>query len=132
MIDCLVMIPLTLTMLTACKLEPPKTVQVTEKNTGGTVKLDKGDILEVALIGNPSTGFNWEIQFLDTAVIRQKGEMTFKADRDEPGFAGSPGTITMNFEAVGSGETNLLLVYHRPWEKETPPIQTYKLTVKVK
>ena len=38
---------LALTTMTACKPEPPKTVQVTEKNNGGIVKLKKGDFLEV-------------------------------------------------------------------------------------
>jgi predicted secreted protein len=118
--------------LNACKQGTPKTVTVMEKDSGGTVKIHLGDVLEVNLIGNPSTGFMWEQQSLDSTIVNAKGETAFKPDHEEPGFAGSPGRFTMRYEAVKRGQTDLLLVYHRPWEKSTPPAQTFRMTVKVK
>jgi len=40
--------------------------------------------------------------------------------------------LTLRFEAASAGRTELELAYRRPWEKNVPPIETFKLTVVVK
>jgi len=127
--------PLTLSImvsvLAACRSGGPKTVIVNEQNADSTVKLHKSDILELALVSNPSTGYIWEPQFLDTTVLRQKGDMDFKSDRSDTGFSGSPGKLTMRFEAIGSGKKTLQMIHHQPWDSGAPPTQTFKMTVVV-
>jgi predicted secreted protein len=118
--------------LAACRSGGPKTVIVNEQNADSKVKLHKSDILELTLVGNPSTGYIWEPQSLDTTILKQKGEMNFKPDCSEPGFAGSPGKLTMRFEAIGSGKTTLQMIHHQPWDTVAPPTQTFKMTVVVK
>lgn len=54
-----------------------KTVIVTEADSQKTVTLEAGDTLRVALKGNPSTGYAWEISSNDDSVL----EMTDKCCR---------------------------------------------------
>ena len=123
--------PVMFLSLTACNPADPSTVAVTGQDAGNTVELRAGDILEVALVGNPSTGFGWYHQSLDTTIIEQKGDWEFTPDNSSPGSVGSSGTFTLRFEAVGSGQTTLQLIYHRPFEPDTPPAQTFEVTVVV-
>jgi predicted secreted protein len=105
---------------------------VTESDAGSKVELSKGDILKVTLVGNPSTGFMWEPQSLNMTFLKQKGEWEFKAYNSTPGFAGSPGKLTMRLEAVGSGQTTLQLIYHQPFDAVAAPAQAFEMTVVVK
>ena len=123
---------LILLLLAACNSRLAKTIAITEQSANSIVEMSAGDILEVTLTGNPSTGFLWEPLAVDTAVIKQKGEWRFVPDNDTPGFVGSPGKLTMHFEAVGLGQEMLRLIYRRPFEPDIPPAQTFEITVVVK
>lgn len=102
---------------------------LSEEDAGRTVELRAGDSLEVTLVGNPTTGYMWEVGSVDAAVLTQVGEPEFKADSD---LIGAPGTITLRFEAVAPGETDLQLVYRRPWEEGVAPLETFEATIVVK
>lgn len=82
-------------------------VTVTESDDGGSVHLGVGDELDVALPGNPSTGYNWYVATVDEAVLEQSGEPTFDAESE---LAGAGGTIHLRFIAAGEGSTTLDLV----------------------
>ena len=100
------------------------------KDNGGFVELAAGNSLIVELPGNPSTGFVWETESVDGAVLRQAVSYTpFKSDSN---VIGAPGKITLRFKAIGSGKTALKLVYHRPWEKNAAPLKTYQVNIEVK
>lgn len=103
--------------------------QLTEKDAGRTVEMKAGDTLQVTLEGNPTTGYDWERASGDEAVLEQLGASTYKADSD---LIGSGGQVTLRFEAVAAGQTTLQLVYHRPWETDEPPAETFEVTVVVK
>lgn len=107
----------------------PVSVQLSEKDIGRTVEIGVGDILEVVLKGNPSTGYIWDMVSPDKGILKQVGETEFEPDRKG---RGSDGKIIMRFEAAKEGKTSLKLIYHRPFEKNGPPIKTFevKLTVK--
>ena len=104
-------------------------VKLTETDAGSTVEMNVGDMLEVMLEGNPTTGYDWEMASGDAAVLEQLGASTYKADSD---LMGSGGQVTLRFEAVAAGQTTLQLVYHRPWETDEPPAQTFEVSVIVK
>lgn len=102
-------------------------VTATADHDGGSVELDVGDELEVALPGNPSTGYNWHVGAVDAAVLERAGEPTFKPQSE---LVGAPGLVRLRFTAVGKGSTTLELVYQRTFE-EAPPLDTYVLQVDV-
>lgn len=106
-----------------------KKVAVGSDMNGSSVELQKGQVLVLKLASNPTTGFNWEITGLDTAVLEQVGEVDYKADSN---LVGSGGTNTWTFKAVSSGETRLTLIYHRSFERDVPPQATFDLDIVVK
>ncbi|MFQ5813019.1 MAG: protease inhibitor I42 family protein [Anaerolineae bacterium] len=99
-------------------------------DNGREKELKKGQTLVVTLEGNPTTGYSWELaEPLDEQVLRQAGEPEFKAESDA---LGAGGVQVLRFEAVNAGKTTLKLVYHRPWEKDVEPLETYSLQVVVR
>lgn len=107
------------------------TVAIDETSNGGAVTLDQGQELVIALAANPSTGFAWEVDQIDEAVLRAAGDAEFRPTSSEPGIAGAPEIETLRFRAVGAGETTLTLVYRRPFEAAETPTPENSFTVQV-
>lgn len=105
-------------------------VQLTAENNGGQAEVKAGQEFTVVLEGNPSTGYTWEAQDLDTAMFELVGEPEFVGDSAD--LVGSGGTLTLTFKALQAGTATLNLVYHRPWETDVAPIDTYSVTITVK
>jgi inhibitor of cysteine peptidase len=114
---------------TAAPAPTPSTRQLTEADAGRSIELRAGDKLEVTLPGNPTTGFQWDVSVGDTAILRPSGEPEFAPSSSA---VGGGGTITLRFAAVGTGQMGLTLIYHRPFEKDVPPAQTFEVTVTVR
>jgi inhibitor of cysteine peptidase len=100
-----------------------------EQDRGKTVELHTGDKLEVSLKGNPTTGYQWEMAAVDAAILQLIGEPEFSPDSNA---LGAGGRVTLRLKAVAAGQTTLQLIYHRPFEKNGPPIKTFKVTVVIK
>lgn len=107
----------------------PNEVKVTDKEAGGSVEVAKGGTLEVTLEGNPTTGYNWEVESVDDKILKQEGEPEFNAESDA---MGAGGMVTLKFKAEEAGKTDLKLVYHRSWEKDEDPAKTFEVSVTVK
>ena len=103
--------------------------RLSEQDRGKTVELHAGDKLEVSLKGNPTTGYQWEMAVVDAAILKLVGEPEFSPDS---GALGAGGKVTLRLQAVAAGQTTLQLIYHRPFEKNTPPTKAFKATVVVK
>ena len=92
------------------------------------VGLAVGDILEVVLPANPSTGYAWEAGFYNESVLKPNGEPEFSSTSTN---LGSEETQKLHFEAIGEGETDLVLVYRRAFEKEGVDRQIFQVHVVV-
>jgi predicted secreted protein len=86
-----------------------KFVVVTRDTRGPqTATLKLGDVLLVEIPTIPEEGFMWTAPYLDTTILIQMGEAEYQADTGED----SAGGVTrLQFEAVGTGETDLVLEY---------------------
>lgn len=102
---------------------------LSEKNAGKTVALNAGEIFQVVLPGNPTTGYNWEMASGKIAILRQIGEREFKRDSE---LIGSGGKFVFTFEAAAQGQAIIRLIYHRPWERNIPPANTFEITIIIK
>jgi inhibitor of cysteine peptidase len=116
-----------LVLLAACGLKGVK-VNSSDNNKSFDVKIDQ--LVVVQLEGNPSTGFTWEAKDLDAGLFQQVGEVDFKSAR--PGLMGSGGIQTLTFKALKAGSGKIALVYHRPWETDVAPANTFSITVNAK
>lgn len=113
-------------LLAACATPPPTPVKLTDLNAGETVKLKVAQGMTIELPSTPSTGYTWQVTNMDTNVLIQVGQSTFKASSPA---ADSPGVETFKFQAFGPGTTALELGYVNSADKAAPPTETYGVTV---
>lgn len=100
----------------------------TEEDAGKTIELEVGDEFSIVLEGNITTGYTWEMVTTVGVVVEQIGEPVFENESD---LVGAGGRMTLNFKATTPGRQTLQLVYHRPWEEDVAPLQTFSLNVVV-
>ena len=62
----------------------------------------------------------------------QQGEVEFQQDPKSEGLVGSGGTEIFRFKAQKSGPVNLTLIYHRPWDENVEPLETFVVQILVK
>ncbi len=99
-----------------------------EADDGQTVTMAAGDILQIMLAENPTTGYTWAIVTNDEAVLRPSDEPAYEAESDA---IGAGGTRTFLFDAIGPGTSVLRLVNARQQETAVEPVATFELTVQV-
>lgn len=124
----LVTLTLGLIFITACSSS--KQVNLTAADKNSQVDVKSGDKIVITLEGNPSTGYTWEVNDLNTTILEQVGDPVFSSSN--PGLVGSVGSLTITFKALKAGTATLTLVYHRPWETGVDPIDTFAVTVTVR
>jgi predicted secreted protein len=102
---------------------------ITDADKGGSVQLKTGDILEVQLGSNPTTGYMWYVQPKSTNLLKLIGQSQTQAT--EPGV-GRPIFQIFKFQAKGPGDGILLLHYVRSWEKPAPDEEQFDLHVSIR
>jgi len=107
-----------------------RALKLTETDNGSDVNLDAGGQLMITLPGNPSTGYSWEVLGVDGYILAQEGEPEFIGE--DSMLVGLGGQVRFIFIAKKAGSTTLELVYHRPWETNVAPLQTFTIHVTVK
>lgn len=105
-------------------------VQIGQKANGTTVSLHPGDTLAVSLAGNITTGFSWSVVSVKPAVLKSVSRQY--VEKKAGPCCGQGGVFILRFRAVAAGRTPLRLGYARPFEKSTPPAQTFAITAVVK
>ncbi len=116
----------TLVALAMSTDEPGEAAVYTVDDHGTAIVLQAGETFTVVLAGNPTTGYGWQISRIDPAVLAA-AEPEYLGDSD---MIGAGGMYTFTFTAAGAGESQLELVYLRPWE-QAAPLQTFTMTVTV-
>ncbi|MBN2385860.1 MAG: protease inhibitor I42 family protein [Anaerolineales bacterium] len=108
----------------------PQQVTLDAAHNGGQVSVRDNGLIVIRLPANPSTGYTWEPQDLDSGLFAQTGEPVFTSDN--PDLLGSGGIQVLTFRALRPGTATLTLVHHRPWETDVAPLETFTVTVTVK
>jgi inhibitor of cysteine peptidase len=119
-------------LVVACRSQSPQPgvpIKVVEQDAGKTIQVPSGGTMQVILNGNPTTGYVWEATSVDSSILNQVGKPSFTADSSA---IGSGGKMTFSFQTIGSGQTVLQLIYHRPFESGQPALKTFEVTLVVK
>lgn len=115
------------TWLTACG-RAPRAVRIGEDAAGDSIELRVGDTLKVELKADPVKGFVWD--------LAEVGEMVLKAS--EPEFVPDMNSIAggglyiFSFEAVHSGQTEIVFIYRKAFAMDIPPEKEFKVVAMVK
>jgi inhibitor of cysteine peptidase len=111
-------------MLGACGAGAQGPRQIGEADAGTTIQLRAGEQLRIALSGNPTTGYSWELASTDEKVLKSLGQPEYKSGSQA---LGAGGMFTFTLQAVAPGTTAVQLVYRRPFEKNVAPAKTFEV-----
>jgi inhibitor of cysteine peptidase len=103
-------------------------MKLTENDAGKTFELRVGDDLEIALPANPTTGYVWEVSSLEPTVLKQDKAEFLPGDN----AIGSGGMDVIKLHAINEGKSELAFIYHRPFEKNKPPLNTFEINLIIK
>lgn len=112
---------------TGCGGGDTGTVALSLLDAGAVVDLATGDLLELELEANPSTGFRWEAVSVPAALV-PRGDRFVALD---DATVGAPGVQVLAFEAVGPGAGILRLEYLRPFEERPVPERVVEYVIRV-
>ncbi len=100
---------------------------ITEDEAGSIVKIRTGEKVMVSLHGNPTTGYQWDFSTdLSDGILTQLSGTDYRPDSS---LLGAGGTFMFRYAAEKSGTITLKFVYHRPWEKNIPPQESFTVTI---
>lgn len=104
-------------------------VLVTRADAGKVVEARVSEDIAVVLDENPTTGFAWAIEAMDSTVLALKGSDFTPAAGGGLG-AGGRRTFTLQTRRAGVATLNFLL--RRQWQGETaPPAERFTVTIRV-
>ncbi len=101
---------------------------VTDADKGGSVTIKMGDVLEVRLTSNPTTGFMWYLHKQSTALLKLTGQT--QTQSTQPGV-GRPIVQIFEFAPKAQGTGVLLLHYVRSWMNPDPDEEQFTLHVTI-
>ena len=82
----------------------------TYTDSGQTIDIGQGQEFVIALGSNPTTGYSWQANF-DESLLEPGKE-------SQEGLVGAGGIEYFKFKALGKGQSEITLLYKRPWEEE--------------
>jgi inhibitor of cysteine peptidase len=106
-------------------------IELTDDDDGETVSVPVGARIEIALKGNPTTGYSWGFASIEGDAVEQMGKVEYRTRPHRPGMVGVGGTFSAVLKALKPGRSTVTLHYARPWEKDKPPARSFQITVRV-
>ena len=90
------------------------------------VQIHVGEVFEIALPENPTTGFRWNVEASGEPFCSLLDDHFEPAPQNLPGQGGYH---YWHFKAVQVGSENIALVYRRSWEQTVTPARRFTLRV---
>jgi inhibitor of cysteine peptidase len=102
--------------------------ELTQGDDGRTVGVHMGDILQVNLPENPTTGYRWKVHECDDAILTFEG-VEFHPEGTV--VVGGGGVRVFEFRAVAPGTTPLQLKLLRQWEGDGSIMEWFRAAIDV-
>lgn len=108
------------------------TITLDESDFGSIQTLGVSDLLQIQLMGNASTGYEW-VRVKPASLAGTPLEIVKEGDYWTLGcqLVGEPGEFIFRYRTIRPGTVVLVFEHRRPWEPEEP-IDTYSVTVWVR
>lgn len=110
---------------------PPSAQTLTEKDTGKSLALKVGDRLVLDLRNPASGGYTNILPLYDVQILKLVATREIPPQPGPTPRFGDFGRIRLEFEAVGVGETEVVVQISRKWEKDKKPLEYTKNRVTV-
>jgi predicted secreted protein len=115
------------TLMFVPQLSRAEEITLEDKACGSRHSLSVGDLLEVRLPGNPTTGYVWTATAIPEQLRRQ-GAPVHISDSQR---VGAGGITSFRFIVVAAGDVRLDLAYRRPWESQIQPARTCSIQLQL-
>ena len=103
----------------------------TYTDSGQTINIGVNQEFVIALGSNPTTGYMWQESYDENML--ELVEKTYELGKEaKEGMVGAGGVEYFRFKTLKTGETEITLVYKRPWEEPTPEDVTKVFTVNIR
>ena len=103
----------------------------TYTDSGQTINIGVNQEFVIALGSNPTTGYMWQESYDENML--ELVEKTYELGKEaKEGVVGAGGVEYFRFKTLKTGETEITVVYKRPWEEPTPEDVTKVFTVNIK
>lgn len=112
-------------------MQPQAPTLIGEAQSGGAVRLHKGDTLVVALASSPTAGIRWQAQPMQGAVLQQIGMSDLLPQQLAEGTVGSPNDTVYRFRANEIGTTTLELAQKSTADPSATAERTVRYDVSV-
>jgi len=106
----------------------PVTHQLNKHSDQQSILVKAGDTIQVSLMDQPSTAFQWKFQKPNAKVLKQVGKPEFFPNNDS---MGSKGKMVWTFSVVGAGKTPLIADYQEV-PAQAMPVKTWQVNVAAK
>lgn len=116
--SCFIVAGFLVTVLLSVTLADSGPVTLEEKDRGRTVSLQVGQKLILNLRDPASGGYTTNPPVFAAAVLRLESQEKLPAEK--PPRMGDFGQLHYEWEAVGRGETDIIVNIYRSWEKKAP------------
>ncbi|KJU84691.1 proteinase inhibitor I42, chagasin [Candidatus Magnetobacterium bavaricum] len=102
-------------------------------NNGEQITVKEGTIIEIVLEGNPTTGYSWFIQNLETKYVVLISEKTSPkhSPSEYPHRVGGSTHFIWHFKTITKGNTEIKLNYYRSWEGISSAVEHFKIKVTI-
>jgi predicted secreted protein len=107
-------------------------VTLTGKDHERTVPLEAGCVLVLELDATPGTGYSWTVVKNDPAVLKPLGPPRSVPKGDGGAPLGAAVKEVFRFSAEKKGGSTLELEYRRPWDRSSPPLETFRIEAQVR
>jgi inhibitor of cysteine peptidase len=102
-------------------------IVVTQKDLGSIIETYRGDVIELRLGENLTTGYRWEVK-TEGSVVELIGSTYVEA----PGKAlGRGGTRVLRFVAKSPGSQEIRLRLRRPWDPPDGALEHLDMKIRV-
>jgi inhibitor of cysteine peptidase len=108
----------------------PKIISINENNHNQQFLIKQGDIVEVCLKANPSTGYRWQIVKIDTFKIKLIDE-SYTSENNNKDIVGKGGSKIYLFKAINKGSASIEIEYSRPFENDIPPLKEFNFNLSI-
>jgi predicted secreted protein len=102
-------------------------LELTESDAGRSYSPSPGDLVVVQLPETPSSGFRWQLDEVDVAVLAPAGD----SFRPDGAGLGAAGIRQLRFTVVGPGRTSVRLGLRRGWEAGEPATRRFEVAIHV-
>jgi len=103
----------------------------TYTDSGQRIDISVNQEFVIALGSNPTTGYGWQESY-DQNMLELVEKTYELGEEAKQGLIGAGGVEYFRFQPLKIGESEITLVYKRPWEEPTPQDAIKVFTVNIK